>query len=88
MRRVMGGAQRVGPAPRTPAPLPVPMRTHHCHEELLDALQRELIALYQHPHWVGHELVGHLQHLVWEGGAHQHHLHGRSRAPGGRGGWG
>ena len=35
-------------------------------EELLDALERQLIALHQDPDRVGHELVRHFQDLLGE----------------------
>eukprot|EP00500_Bicosoecida_sp_ms1_P012720 CAMPEP_0203816648 /NCGR_PEP_ID=MMETSP0115-20131106/17212_1 /ASSEMBLY_ACC=CAM_ASM_000227 /TAXON_ID=33651 /ORGANISM="Bicosoecid sp, Strain ms1" /LENGTH=426 /DNA_ID=CAMNT_0050725555 /DNA_START=37 /DNA_END=1313 /DNA_ORIENTATION=+ len=47
------------------------------HEELLDALQRQLVALHQHLHGAVHELLGHVQHLARQRGGHQHHLRRR-----------
>merc|ERR1719460_1041942 len=42
----------------------LPLLSLHCNEELLDALQRQLIALHKHAEWLVHELMGHLQYFV------------------------
>ena len=44
------------------------------HEELLDALERQLVTLHQDPDRVRHELAGHLQDLVGKCGRDQAHL--------------
>ena len=43
-------------------------------EELLDALQRQLVALDEDPDGVGHELARHLEDLVRQGGGDEDHL--------------
>ena len=43
-------------------------------EELLDALERQLVTLHQDPDRVRHELAGHLQDLVGKCGRDQAHL--------------
>lgn len=43
-------------------------------EELLDALERQLVALHEDADRVGHELVGHLEDLLRERGGDQHDL--------------
>mmetsp|Transcript_95161 Transcript_95161/g.198964 ORF Transcript_95161/g.198964 Transcript_95161/m.198964 type:complete len:436 (-) Transcript_95161:34-1341(-) len=55
----------------------LPLLALHRNEELLDALQSQLISLHQHSEGLVHELVGHLEHLMGHGGRHQHHLGGR-----------
>mmetsp|Transcript_17230 Transcript_17230/g.37925 ORF Transcript_17230/g.37925 Transcript_17230/m.37925 type:complete len:209 (+) Transcript_17230:89-715(+) len=45
----------------------LPLLAFHCHEELLDALERQLIALHKHTEGVIHELMGHLEDLVRHG---------------------
>mmetsp|Transcript_34310 Transcript_34310/g.84975 ORF Transcript_34310/g.84975 Transcript_34310/m.84975 type:complete len:251 (-) Transcript_34310:420-1172(-) len=50
-------------------------------EELLDALEGELITLDQHAEGVVHELAGHLEHLVRHGGRHEDHLSGWRQVP-------
>mmetsp|Transcript_8644 Transcript_8644/g.17906 ORF Transcript_8644/g.17906 Transcript_8644/m.17906 type:complete len:289 (-) Transcript_8644:672-1538(-) len=52
----------------------LPLFTLHCHEELTDSLESQLITLHQDPHGVCHELRGHLKHLIGESCGHQHHL--------------
>mmetsp|Transcript_2117 Transcript_2117/g.5660 ORF Transcript_2117/g.5660 Transcript_2117/m.5660 type:complete len:305 (+) Transcript_2117:403-1317(+) len=44
------------------------------HEELLDTVERQLVALDQDPERVVHELVGHLEDLVRHGGGDEDHL--------------
>mmetsp|Transcript_28304 Transcript_28304/g.50560 ORF Transcript_28304/g.50560 Transcript_28304/m.50560 type:complete len:267 (+) Transcript_28304:282-1082(+) len=52
----------------------LPLLALHRHKKLLDALQRQLIALHQHAHGVRHKLVRHLQHLVRQRRRNQHNL--------------
>ena len=50
-------------------------------EELLDALQRQLVALHQDADRVGHELGCHLEDLVRQRGRQQDHLSLRRQVP-------
>mmetsp|Transcript_13433 Transcript_13433/g.34256 ORF Transcript_13433/g.34256 Transcript_13433/m.34256 type:complete len:324 (-) Transcript_13433:313-1284(-) len=54
----------------------LPLLLLHCHEKLLDALQRQLIALHKDADGVGHELGCHVEDLTWQGGGDDHHLRG------------
>mmetsp|Transcript_21958 Transcript_21958/g.44648 ORF Transcript_21958/g.44648 Transcript_21958/m.44648 type:complete len:289 (-) Transcript_21958:452-1318(-) len=63
-QRVVEVAQRVK----------LPLLALHRHKELLDALQRQLVALHQDPHRVRHELLRHLQHLPRQRCRDQQHL--------------
>merc|ERR1719474_2501538 len=49
------------------------------HEELLDALERQLVTLHQDPDRIRHELAGHLQDLVGKCGRDQAHLSSRRK---------
>ena len=51
-----------------------PLLPLHGHEELLDAFQRQLVALDEDPDGVGHELARHLEDLVRQGGGDEDHL--------------
>ena len=53
----------------------LPVLALHGDVELLDTLQRQLVALDQDAHGLAHELVGHLQDLQGHGGAEQGALH-------------
>ena len=52
----------------------LPLLPLHGHEELLDALQRQFVALDEDPDGVGHELARHLEDLVRQGGGDEDHL--------------
>ena len=52
----------------------LPLLALHGHEELLDAVESQLVALDQDANRVGHELGGHLEYGVWQRGADQTHL--------------
>jgi hypothetical protein len=52
----------------------LPLLALHRHKKLLDALQRQLVALHQDLDGVRHELAGHLQDVVREGGGDEDHL--------------
>ena len=68
--RLCDGERVVQVAERVELPL-LPL---HGHEELLDALKRQLVTLHQDPDRVRHELARHLQDLVRQRGREQHHL--------------
>uniref|UniRef100_A0A8W7PPN0 Uncharacterized protein n=1 Tax=Anopheles coluzzii TaxID=1518534 RepID=A0A8W7PPN0_ANOCL len=63
-QRVVQVAQRVE----------LPLLPLDCHEELLDAFQRQFIALDQDADRVRHELGGHFEDFVRQGGGNQYHL--------------
>ena len=52
----------------------LPLLPLHSHEELLDTLQSQLVTLHQDPDGVRHELGGHLQDLVRQGGGDEANL--------------
>mmetsp|Transcript_73098 Transcript_73098/g.158084 ORF Transcript_73098/g.158084 Transcript_73098/m.158084 type:complete len:321 (+) Transcript_73098:2-964(+) len=52
----------------------LPLLALHRDEELLDALQGQLVALHEHPEGVAHELLGHLEDLVRHRRGDEHHL--------------
>ena len=55
----------------------LPLLSLHSNEELLDALQGQLVTLDQDPDGVGHELAGHLEDLVGQSGGDEADLGGR-----------
>ena len=55
----------------------LPLLPLHGYEELLDALQCQLVTLDQDPDGVGHELAGHLEDLVGQSGGDEADLGGR-----------
>jgi hypothetical protein len=59
----------------------LPLFLLHCHKELLDALQSQLITFHEDPDRLSHELVCHLQNIVRQCRTHQHHLSGRWKVP-------
>lgn len=61
--------------------LELPFLLLHSHEELLDALERQFIALDQNSDRIVHEFGRHLQHLVRQSGRNQHDLSGRGQMP-------
>ena len=54
----------------------LPLLPLHGYEELLDALQCQLVTLDQDPDGVGHELAGHLEDLVGQSGGDEADLGG------------
>ena len=42
--------------------------------ELFDTLESELFLLDQNAHRISHELLGHVEHVLWHGGRKQDHL--------------
>mmetsp|Transcript_29253 Transcript_29253/g.61929 ORF Transcript_29253/g.61929 Transcript_29253/m.61929 type:complete len:327 (+) Transcript_29253:678-1658(+) len=63
-QRVVQVAQRVK----------LPLLLLHRHEELLDPVQRQLVALHQDPDRIRHELARHFKHIPRQRRRHQHHL--------------
>merc|ERR1719183_867505 len=54
----------------------LPLFALHCHKELLDAFQCQLIAFHKHPEWFVHELVRHFENFVRHGRRDKHNLCG------------
>lgn len=46
----------------------------HLNIKLFDSLQSELLLLHQDADWLSHELLGHLQHVIWHGGREEDDL--------------
>ena len=44
----------------------LPLFLFHSHEELLDTLERELVALNQDAHRVGHKFGSNFQYVMWQ----------------------